>query len=80
MADPTRPVAIVTGGARGIGAAVTDALAARGMTVASFDIEPPAGPGPEDASRACLTVDVSRDSLMRSPGRSPSSRRPSPRS
>jgi NAD(P)-dependent dehydrogenase (short-subunit alcohol dehydrogenase family) len=30
------------------------------MTMASFDIEPPARPGPEDAGRAYLTVDVSR--------------------
>jgi NAD(P)-dependent dehydrogenase (short-subunit alcohol dehydrogenase family) len=69
VADPTRPVAIVTGGSRGIGAAVTDALAVRGMTVASFDIQPPARPGPEDASRAYLTVDVSRaDETQRAVG------------
>jgi NAD(P)-dependent dehydrogenase (short-subunit alcohol dehydrogenase family) len=57
---PTRQVAIVTGGARGIGAAVVDALAAAGMAVASFDISDPAEPSRGDDGRAHLTVDVSR--------------------
>ncbi len=60
MADPTRRVAIVTGGSRGIGAAVAEALAAGGMAVASFDLQPPAGAGPDDGGRAHLAVDVSR--------------------
>jgi NAD(P)-dependent dehydrogenase (short-subunit alcohol dehydrogenase family) len=56
----TRQVAIVTGGARGIGAAVADALAAAGMAVACFDITDPASPPAGDDDRAYLTVDVSR--------------------
>jgi NAD(P)-dependent dehydrogenase (short-subunit alcohol dehydrogenase family) len=36
-------VAIVTGGARGIGAAIADGLAAAGATVAVADLEPPDG-------------------------------------
>jgi NAD(P)-dependent dehydrogenase (short-subunit alcohol dehydrogenase family) len=56
----TRQAAIVTGGARGIGAAVVDALAGMGMAVASFDIENPGAPRPAAADdRAYLTVDVS---------------------
>ena len=42
MAELTRRVAIVTGGTRGIGAAVVDALTAAGLAVASFDVQPPA--------------------------------------
>jgi NAD(P)-dependent dehydrogenase (short-subunit alcohol dehydrogenase family) len=36
-------VAIITGGARGIGAAIADGLAAAGATVAVADLEPPHG-------------------------------------
>jgi NAD(P)-dependent dehydrogenase (short-subunit alcohol dehydrogenase family) len=60
--DPARPaprVAIVTGGARGIGAAITGALAGAGMAVAVVDIAAqPAGPVP--AGQLYLQADVSR--------------------
>ena len=42
MAEQTQRVAIVTGGTRGIGAAVVGALTAAGLAVASFDVQPPA--------------------------------------
>jgi NAD(P)-dependent dehydrogenase (short-subunit alcohol dehydrogenase family) len=53
-------VAIVTGAARGIGAAIADALAAAGMAVACFDVLEPGGPSPAGEDRAYLRVDVSR--------------------
>jgi NAD(P)-dependent dehydrogenase (short-subunit alcohol dehydrogenase family) len=53
-------VAIVTGGARGIGAAVADALAGAGMTVASVDVTYPARSRPADGARLYLKADVSR--------------------
>jgi NAD(P)-dependent dehydrogenase (short-subunit alcohol dehydrogenase family) len=51
---------VVTGGSRGIGAAVADALAAAGMTVASLDIADPAGSPAAGAGRVHLKADVSR--------------------
>jgi NAD(P)-dependent dehydrogenase (short-subunit alcohol dehydrogenase family) len=63
--EPTRQVAIVTGGAGGIGAAVVDALAAAGMAVASFDIQDPPAPQPDDDDRVHLRVDVSRSDETR---------------
>jgi NAD(P)-dependent dehydrogenase (short-subunit alcohol dehydrogenase family) len=36
-------VAVVTGGAQGIGAAIADGLRAEGATVAIADLNPPAG-------------------------------------
>jgi NAD(P)-dependent dehydrogenase (short-subunit alcohol dehydrogenase family) len=53
-------VAIVTGGARGIGAAVAAALAADGMTVASIDIADADAPGAHGGARLVIRADVSR--------------------
>jgi NAD(P)-dependent dehydrogenase (short-subunit alcohol dehydrogenase family) len=60
VAEEVQRVAIVTGGTRGIGAAVVGALTAAGLAVASFDVEPPTEPGPDRRDRAYLTVDVSQ--------------------
>ncbi|MFI5932234.1 2,3-dihydro-2,3-dihydroxybenzoate dehydrogenase [Actinoplanes sp. NPDC051494] len=55
MTAPGRPVALVTGAARGIGAAVVRALAAAGHRVVATDLVAPAGlPGAECA----LAMDV----------------------
>jgi NAD(P)-dependent dehydrogenase (short-subunit alcohol dehydrogenase family) len=58
LPDQPRRVAIVTGGAGGIGAAVADAFGNAGMTVAVFDIRPPAGRA--SGRQAHFTVDVSK--------------------
>ena len=60
MAEQTQRVAIVTGGTRGIGAAIVGALSAAGLAVASFDVQPPAEPGPDRGDRAYLTVNVAQ--------------------
>jgi 2-keto-3-deoxy-L-fuconate dehydrogenase len=54
-------VAVVTGGGSGIGAAITEALRARGARVAVFDLEPSGAP------EGCLRVpvDVSHDESVR---------------
>jgi NAD(P)-dependent dehydrogenase (short-subunit alcohol dehydrogenase family) len=65
VAEQAQRVAIVTGGTRGIGAAVVGALTAAGLAVASFDVQPPADPGPGHGDRAYLTVDVSRAGQVR---------------
>lgn len=56
----TRPAAIVTGGARGIGRACAEALAGAGFDVMVADLaaEPPAGLAPAFAYRACDIADL----------------------
>ena len=55
-------VAIVTGGASGIGAAITTELTARGARVAVFDLAPAGAP----EGTLTITVDVSDDASVRS--------------
>jgi NAD(P)-dependent dehydrogenase (short-subunit alcohol dehydrogenase family) len=57
MAAQEQRVAIVTGGGRGIGAAVADALAADGMRVASLDLQLADGAA-DDSGRLFLKADV----------------------
>ncbi len=46
MTENLPPAALVTGGSRGIGAAIVQRLAARGIPVVSLDREPPAAGSP----------------------------------
>ncbi len=46
MTETLPPAALVTGGSRGIGAAIVQRLAARGIPVVSLDREPPAAGSP----------------------------------
>jgi NAD(P)-dependent dehydrogenase (short-subunit alcohol dehydrogenase family) len=55
--DQSGRVAIVTGGTRGIGAAIASVFQDAGMSVAVFDVHPPAGRA--SGRQAHLTVDVS---------------------
>jgi NAD(P)-dependent dehydrogenase (short-subunit alcohol dehydrogenase family) len=54
-------VAIVTGGARGIGAAIADGLAAAGATVVVADLEPPDGGIRCDVSSEADVADMVRE-------------------
>ncbi len=71
VAPHARPVAIVTGGARGIGAAICARLATDGMDVAVFDLDADACAGTvaaiEEAGRRALAVaaDVSDETSVR---------------
>lgn len=55
-----QPVALVTGGASGIGAAVVDALAGRGFTVGCLDLA-----GSESGAEHTVAVDVSDAAAVR---------------
>lgn len=58
------PAAIVTGGSRGIGAAIVERLARRGIPVVNIDRAPPAPGSPADHVAVDLTdVDATRDAL-----------------
>ena len=51
-------IAIVTGGSRGIGAAIVEKMTREGATVVSFDIS---GPGARVAAGPALIVDVTKE-------------------
>jgi NAD(P)-dependent dehydrogenase (short-subunit alcohol dehydrogenase family) len=59
--DQPRRVAIVTGGSGGIGAAIGDVLAHAGMTVAAFDLRPPARPAPDGQTHVKVDVSVAAE-------------------
>ncbi|MCU1635051.1 MAG: short-chain dehydrogenase [Cryobacterium sp.] len=61
MSELAGLVAIVTGGASGIGAAIADRLHAQGASVAVFDLSPEGA----DAAHFAMRVDVSDDASVR---------------
>jgi 3-oxoacyl-[acyl-carrier protein] reductase len=63
--DFTGRIAVVTGGARGIGKAITDRLRASGATVVVWDLEVPDDPGPETGRRVDVSDFVSASQAAR---------------
>jgi NAD(P)-dependent dehydrogenase (short-subunit alcohol dehydrogenase family) len=61
IGQTTAPVALVTGGASGIGAAVAAALAERGIVVAALDLNPEAAVAPAHG----IACDVAEDDSVR---------------